>query len=83
MSSRMLKRSASIRRLLGVRREKLEVKRRSVEGSSSAIFHLSLFTFHFSRRTRTALLSILRDRTLMAQTAIGFLGSQHRYAAPC
>ncbi len=41
----MLKKSISIRRLLGVRREKLKVKRRSVGGSSSETFHL-YFTFH-------------------------------------
>jgi hypothetical protein len=44
MFSRMLKKSASIRRLLGVKREKLKVKRRSVEGSSSETFYISPFT---------------------------------------
>src|SRR6267143_1638134 len=44
VSNRMLKKSASIRRLLSVRRERLKVKRRSIEGSSSETFHLSPFT---------------------------------------
>jgi hypothetical protein len=42
----MLKKSASIRRFLGVRREKLKVKRGSVEGSASETFHLLHFTFY-------------------------------------
>jgi len=32
--------------LLSVRRERLKVKRRSIEGSSSETFHLLHFTYH-------------------------------------